>query len=33
MPRMVDWQERQRIVRLHEFEELDRKFVHSENRL
>lgn len=32
LPRMVDWQERQRIVRLREFEELDSKFVHSENR-
>ncbi|MBI5032618.1 MAG: isocitrate lyase/phosphoenolpyruvate mutase family protein [Chloroflexi bacterium] len=27
LPRMVDWQERQRVVRLHEFEELDRTFV------
>lgn len=27
VPRMVDWQERQRVVRLREFEELDRKFV------
>lgn len=32
LPRMVDWQERQRLVRLHEFEELDRKFVKLSNR-
>jgi methylisocitrate lyase len=30
VPHMVDWQERQRVVRLHEFEEMDRKFVHQE---
>jgi 2-methylisocitrate lyase-like PEP mutase family enzyme len=28
VPRMIDWNERQRIVRLDEFQELDKKFVH-----
>jgi 2-methylisocitrate lyase-like PEP mutase family enzyme len=30
VPRMASWEERQRVVRLNEYKELDRKFVHPE---
>lgn len=33
LPRMANWEERQRLVRLNEYEKLDQEFVHPEHRV